>query len=117
MVTSLRDPSYLKASLIGVGTALLMIVANGAVGIVGNEENPVNRLFSGVVLIGAAGALLVRFRPRGMAWVMYAMVAALVGVSAYLAVTGQGLVPGVVAVFGAAWVIAGRLFSRVAVKP
>jgi hypothetical protein len=110
-----RNP-YRAAAAIAIAAAVLMVVANGAVGIVGSEDNPVNRLFSSVVLAGLVGALLVRFRARGMVWVMYGMAGALVGVAAYLAITGRGLVPVVAAVFGAAWVIAGRLFAQAARK-
>lgn len=116
MSMTLRDPSYLKAAVLAVGASLLMVLANGAVGIVGSEENPGNRLFSIVVLVGILGSLLVRFRPRGMAWVMYAMTASFAAVAAYLAFTGQGVVPLVAAPFVVAWVLAGRLFMRSAVK-
>jgi hypothetical protein len=108
---------YRVAALLAISAAMLMVVANGAVGIIGSEENPVNRLFSGVVLIGIAGSLLVQFHARGMAWVMYATAAALLIVAAYLAISGQGLIPVVALVFGGAWVVAGRLFARAALKP
>jgi hypothetical protein len=52
-----------------------------------------------------------------MAWVMYATAAALLIVAAYLAISGQGLIPVVALVFGGAWVVAGRLFARAALKP
>jgi hypothetical protein len=108
---------YRVAAVLAIGAAVFMVVANGAVGIIGSEENPVNRLFSGVVLIGIVGSLLVQFRARGMAWVMYATAAALLIVAAYLAISGQGLIPVVALVFGGAWVVAGRLFARAALKP
>ena len=112
-----RDPTYLKAAALALGAALLMVVANGAVGIIGSEENPVNRLFSAVVLVGVIGSLLVGFRARRMAWVMYATAAALLLVAAYLAITGKGLIPVVALVFAGAWIVAGRLFARAALKP
>jgi hypothetical protein len=108
---------YRVAAVLAIGAAVFMVVANGAVGIIGSEENPVNRLFSGVVLIGIVGSLLVQFRARGMVWVMYATAAALLIVAVYLAISGQGLIPVVALVFGGAWVVAGRLFARVALKP
>jgi hypothetical protein len=108
---------YRVAAVLAIGAAVFMVVANGAVGIIGSEENPVNRLFSGVVLIGIVGSLLVQFRARGMVWVMYATAAALLIVAVYLAISGQGLIPVVALVFGGAWVVAGRLFARAALKP
>ncbi len=115
MIIKPKNP-YRVAALLAIGAATLMVVANGAVGIIGSEENPVNRLFSGVVLIGIVGSLLVQFRARGMAWVMYTTTAALLLVAAYLAITGQGLIPVVGLVFGGAWIVAGRLFARAALK-
>ena len=60
-----------RAYAIGLGLTiagvLLMSWANLAVGIIGNEEDPANRLYWGVVAVALAGAVLARFRPRGMA--------------------------------------------------
>jgi hypothetical protein len=111
---SITANPYRSAVAIAVGAALLMIWANGAVGIIGSEDNPVNRLFSGVILVGVSGALLARFRPGGMARAMYAMAAALLAVAIYLAVAGHGLIPVVTLFFGGAWITAGRLFDRAA---
>ena len=107
---------YRTAVLIAVGSAVLMIVANGAVGIIGSEDNPINRLFSGVIVVGLVGASIARFRPLGMARAMYAMTAALLMVAVYLAVAGHGLIPVVTLVFGGAWILAGRLFQRAAAR-
>jgi hypothetical protein len=106
-----RHP-YRSAVIIAVGAALLMVAANGAVGIIGSEENPVNRLFSGVILVGVAGSLLARFRPLGMARAMYATAAALLLVAIYLAVAGHGFIPVVTLFFGGAWTVAARLFEK-----
>jgi hypothetical protein len=107
---------YIAAIVIAAGSALLMIVANGAVGIIGSEDNPINLLFSGVVVLGLVGASIARFRPLGMARAMYAMATALLMVAAYLAVAGHGLIPVVTLVFGGAWILAGRLFQRAAAR-
>ena len=107
---------YIAAIVIAAGSALLMIVANGAVGIIGSEDNPINRLFSGVVVLGLVGASIARFRPLGMARAMYAMATALLMVAAYRAVAGHGLRPVGTLVFGGAWILAGRLFQRAAAR-
>lgn len=65
-------PAYRRGVALAVGAAVLLVGANGAVGIVGAEGNAVNPLFGGVLAIGIAGALLARFRPRGMAVAMAA---------------------------------------------
>ncbi|MEM9690703.1 MAG: hypothetical protein AAF917_14650 [Pseudomonadota bacterium] len=71
-----RSPAYRFAmALTGVG-AFLVAWINGAVGIIGNEENAANLLFFGVLGVGAFGALLARFRASGMAKTLWAMVLA-----------------------------------------
>lgn len=64
----------------GVATALtasiLVAWANGAVGMIGNEDGPYNLMFFGVIVIALLGSLLSRLRPAGMAWTMVAAGAA-----------------------------------------
>lgn len=64
--------TYKAAVALGAGTAFLLVWVNGAVGIIGSEDNPANLLYAGVLLIGLFGSLFARFRPRGMSYVMYA---------------------------------------------
>lgn len=54
-------------------TGLFLIWVNGAVGIIGSEDNPVNILYFGVVAVGIIGALIARFRQPGMFYTMFAM--------------------------------------------
>jgi hypothetical protein len=64
--------AYKAAVAVGAGTAFLLVWVNGAVGIIGSEDNPANLLYAGVLLIGLVGSLIARFRPRGMSYVLYA---------------------------------------------
>ena len=61
---------------IGFGVALmtgfLTVWVNLAVGMIGNEENPANLVFLGVLLVAVVGAIAARFRADGMAWAMVA---------------------------------------------
>lgn len=66
-------PGYRPAAAIAIIATLLLIIANGAVGIVGDEGNAVNLLYYAVAATGVAGALIARFRPRGMALTTTAM--------------------------------------------
>ena len=50
--------------------AFLTIWVNGAVGMIGSEDNPYNLLFGGVLLVALLGAVLARFRAGGMARAM-----------------------------------------------
>ncbi len=54
-------------------TGLFLIWVNGAVGIVGSEENPVNQLYFIVIFVGIIGAFLSRFQSRGLSRTMFAM--------------------------------------------
>jgi hypothetical protein len=67
-----RSKPYLVAVMIAVGAAFLMTWANLAVGIIGNENNPYNVIFFGVIAIAIIGALVARFRARGMMMAMLA---------------------------------------------
>jgi len=64
--------AYRLAAGIGVGTTLLLIWMNGAVGIIGSEDNPANLLYGAVLVVGAAGALIARCRPAGMTKTLFA---------------------------------------------
>jgi len=60
----------------GVAAALfasfLIIWANGAVGMIGDEDNPYNLLFLAVICVALLGATIASFRPTGMAAAMLA---------------------------------------------
>lgn len=65
--------SYRLATAISVGTALLMVWANLAVGIIGSEDNSANLMYLGVLAVGAIGGVIVKFRPMGMSLTMIAV--------------------------------------------
>ena len=62
--------SYVVAAVLGLLAAMLVAWVNLAVGIIGEPDNPANLMYAGVVVIGALGGLLARFRPAGMARAM-----------------------------------------------
>ena len=61
----------------GLGLALLggflVLWVNLAVGIIGEAENPANLMYLAVPALGAACALLLRFRPHAMFLIMFVM--------------------------------------------
>lgn len=61
------SPAYRLAIGVGLGTGFLLLWVNGAVGLIGSEENPANLLYGGVLAIGAICAALARLEPLGMA--------------------------------------------------
>jgi hypothetical protein len=67
-----RNTAYRVASAIAIATAFLLIWINGAVGIIGDENNDANLMFIGVLFISGIGALIARGEPARMAKAMYA---------------------------------------------
>jgi len=61
-----RDSTYRFAFGIGLSGALLLGWVNGAVGIIGSEDNHANLLYGAVFVVGLIGSLLSRFKSRGM---------------------------------------------------
>lgn len=104
--------AYRAGVAVAVGTGFLMTWANLAVGIIGNEENPANLLFFGVILVAAGGAFLSRGEPAGMARAMAAAALAQAGVAITALLLGLGHVFVATAVFMAGWLIAATLFRR-----
>jgi hypothetical protein len=58
---------YRVAFGVGLVAAFLLFWVNGAVGIIGSENQPANLLYGAVFAVGLIGSLLSRFQPRGMA--------------------------------------------------
>jgi hypothetical protein len=65
--------AYRAAVGVAVATALVLVWANLAVGLIGSEDNPANLMYLGVLAVGIVGTLGARFRARGMARALLAM--------------------------------------------
>ncbi len=104
--------TYRLAAIMTVGGGFLMVWANLAVGIIGNEGNPQNLIFYTVLLIGLAGALYTRFDPKGLKWTLRTMAAAQLAVFLIAASLGWALLPVFTVFYFALWLIAGELFSK-----
>ena len=121
-----RSPTrdYRVAATVAAVGAFLLVWVNGAVGIIGNEENDANLLFFGVLAIAVAGSALARFRAKGMAIAFFATAGAqlLVAVFALAMRLGEsspawprGLLV-LTAAFCSFWLVTGWLFGRAASK-
>jgi hypothetical protein len=66
------DTKYRIAVGIAVATGLILIWMNLAVGIIGSEDNPANLLYGGVIATGFFGAIIARFRAKGMSYALFA---------------------------------------------
>lgn len=102
--------------------ALLLVWINGAVGVIGDENNPANLVFAGVILPAVAGSVLARFRARGMARAMLIACALNAAIAAAVPLFGWGAdePPGtagltmLVSGFAAMWGLSAALFARAA---
>lgn len=61
------------AVALAVITSLGLLWVNLAVGLIGNENNPANTLYLGVIAIGLIGLIVARFKTRALQYVLYAM--------------------------------------------
>ena len=66
------NPYYRGGAAMALAATFLTIWANGAVGMIGDEGDPANLMFAGVLAIALLGAVLARFRAGGMALAMFA---------------------------------------------
>ena len=91
--------------------AFLTVWINLAVGIIGNEDNPMNLMFFGVLAVAMGGAIIARFRAAGMRKAMYAAGIAQIAVFAAAAFMGA-LIPVVTLFFTALWLAAAALYGK-----
>lgn len=92
-LVAMRGTSRIYRAAVGLAvfSALFLVWATLAVGLIGTERDRASLMYLAVLAVGAIGALLARFRPLGMARTLFAMavVHALIGGIAYA--FGMGL--------------------------
>jgi hypothetical protein len=103
---------YLGGVIFAVGTGFVTVWANLAVGMIGDEGNPANLVFLGVLALAVIGTLVVRFKARGMSTVMLATGAAQALVGVYVAATGLDnlYTAALIAAFALPWWLSAGLF-------
>jgi hypothetical protein len=110
---------------VALGTAFVLVWINGAVGIIGDEDNDANMFYFGVLAVGALGAAIARFQPPGMVWAMCATASAQAAVAVIALVAGLGSAapawPGdilvLTVIFVALWLTSAWLFRYAAIGP
>jgi MFS family permease len=108
-----RNRTHRAAVAAALAATFLTIWANGAVGMIGNEDNPYNLLFFGVIALALAGAVVARFRPGGTAVAMAA--AALAQASLGIIGTFSDLLGGIFStMFAGLWLLSAALFRKAA---
>ena len=65
--------AYRAATAVALAAAFILIWVNLAVGIIGDEGNPANLMYVGVLAVGIIGAIITRGQPRGMACTLSVM--------------------------------------------
>ncbi len=73
VVRQVDNRAYRLAACMALAGALILVWVNMAVGIIGSEDEAANLMYFAVLAVGAIGAFLARFRPRGMARALFAM--------------------------------------------
>src|SRR5690606_13426861 len=119
-VVSRMSPSRAYRAGVGVAvvTGFLVVWVNGAVGMIGDEDNAWNLLFLVALVVGAAGALLTWFRPAGMARSLYATAAVPGAVALVALVAGPDVRGAAFALcFVLPWLFSAGLFRRAALHP
>lgn len=112
--------AYRLAVAAALATAFILVWGNLAVGIIGSEDESANLMYIGVLGTGLIGALVARFRPRGMARALAATALAQVLVVVVALIAGMYRYPGssVAEIFSlnlffvALWVGSAYLFQR-----
>lgn len=109
------DRHYRLGAAVAIGTGLLVFWVNGAVGMIGDEDNPYNLLFLAAIAVGAGLALLAWFRPAGMARALVAAAAVHAAVSLAALVAGWDRTGAVLSLgFVLPYLVAASLFRRAA---
>lgn len=104
--------TYRLAAFMTVIGGFLMVWANLAVGIIGNEEDPRNLMFYGLLLIGVVGALITRFEAQGLTWTLRLMAAVQLVIFVVAAALDWTLLPVFTIFYFSLWLIAGELFNK-----
>ena len=114
-----KSVMYKSASALTVLTAFLLIWINGAVGLLGSEDNPMNLMYGAVIAILFLGAIATGLKARGMSYVVFAAALAqlLVPLIAYIInqspITGDlARVVAMSSFFGVLWIGAALLYRR-----
>jgi hypothetical protein len=110
-----------RAYRAGVAFALLAILLlvwiNLAVGIIGSEDNPANRMFAAVPIVAVGGALAARFRASGMRWASIAAAVTHVAVAIAAFLWAEAFIFPITGMFCGLWLASAWLFAKAAAAP
>ena len=86
-----RRTAYRTAMCLALAASLMLVWLSLGVGIIGQDGDPANVMYFGVLAIGIVGAFIARFQPRGMARTLVAMALAQALVTVIALGAGLGL--------------------------
>ena len=117
----MKDP-YKAALGLALLAPFLMLWLMGAVGILGADGDPADRMYFGVFAVAIIGALIARFQPEGMARAMAATAVAQAAVAVIALIMGQHRLPymsvfeilGLNGFFVVLWLASAWLFRKAA---
>lgn len=104
------DLRYRAAAGIAVATGFLTVWANLAVGMIGDEGNPMNLVFAGVLGIAIVGAVFAKLRAPAMAKAMFAAAIAQATTAPLALAQGEGRAAFLIACFALPWLLSAWLF-------
>lgn len=107
--------AYRGGAAVALGTGLVALWANAAVGIIGNEDRLINMWFNLIPLLALFAAIGARFRARGMAVAMTATATAQVMVGIIVQLSGHFAWVFTLVVTGA-WLFSAWLFRKAAIE-
>jgi len=65
-----NNSAYKYALGLAIGGAFLLFWINGAVGLIGSENNDVNMMYPLLIVLLFLGSFIVKFQPRGMSFIL-----------------------------------------------
>ncbi|HYC53487.1 MAG TPA: hypothetical protein VEL28_00910 [Candidatus Binatia bacterium] len=88
---AVKKKTYRLATALSLVASLMLVWLSLGVGIIGKDGDPANAMYFGVVAVGIAGSIITRLRPRGMVWVLCAMMLAQAAVASIALLARLGL--------------------------
>ena len=107
--------SYRWAGVLALGMGFVTLWVNMAVGIIGNDDNPLNAHYLWVLGIPIVGSIAARFKPTGMALAMIATAIAHLAIAGVAHAAGYNIWPFAM-VFGFGHGVAAYLYRSAASK-
>lgn len=112
-VRTRTSAAYRAGTAVALVTGFLTIWVNLAVGMIGDEGNPLNLVFGGVIAVAILGGFLARFQPAGLARAMAATALAQAA-TMIPAFSEEPRTAALVGAFALPWLVSAALFRAAA---